>query len=263
MSTIRTGDILLERFDVIACAHCSQPIDTAEAVPFTQILCPSCGTEMRVPARFANFILLDQLGKGGMGAVYKAYDETLGRTVAIKVMQQSIGQDRVFVEQFLQEARALAAILAEIFPSRAAIGRVRARGETRTAPRRSPRHPAAAHYAGPLAVLVSDYSASAAEILAAVVQHERRGTIVGASTPGNVLVCVRWPLPGGGELQLSVYDYIGPDGRRLEGRGVTPDLAVPPAPGAIPDPQLEAALATVRHLPATSPPSAASPLGTK
>jgi len=45
-----------------------------------------------------------------MGAVYKAYDETLGRTVAIKVMQQSIGQDRVFVEQFLQEARALAAI---------------------------------------------------------------------------------------------------------------------------------------------------------
>lgn len=161
------------------------------------------------------------------------------------------------------EARALAAILAEIFPSRAAIGRVRARGETRTAPRRSPRHPAAAHYAGPLAVLVSDYSASAAEILAAVVQHERRGTIVGASTPGNVLVCVRWPLPGGGELQLSVYDYIGPDGRRLEGRGVTPDLAVPPVPGAIPDPQLEAALATVRHLPATSPPSAASPLGTK
>jgi serine/threonine protein kinase len=65
---------------------------------------------MRVPARFANFILLELLGKGGMGAVYKAYDETLGRTVAIKVMQQSIGQDRVFVEQFLQEARALAAI---------------------------------------------------------------------------------------------------------------------------------------------------------
>ena len=65
---------------------------------------------MRVPARFANFILLEQLGKGGMGSVYKAYDETLGRTVALKVMQQSIGQDRAFVEQFLQEARALAAI---------------------------------------------------------------------------------------------------------------------------------------------------------
>ncbi|MDY0149674.1 MAG: serine/threonine-protein kinase [Kiritimatiellia bacterium] len=110
MSTIRTGDILLERFDAITCSQCSQPIDTSAAAPFTPILCPACGTEMRVPARFANFILLDPLGKGGMGAVYKAYDETLGRTVAIKVMQQSIGQDRVFVEQFLQEARALAAI---------------------------------------------------------------------------------------------------------------------------------------------------------
>ena len=110
MSNIRTGDILLERFDAITCSQCSQPIDTSVAIPFTQIFCPSCGTEMRVPARFANFILLSALGKGGMGAVYKAYDETLGRTVAIKVMQQSIGQDRVFVEQFLQEARALAAI---------------------------------------------------------------------------------------------------------------------------------------------------------
>jgi predicted Ser/Thr protein kinase len=104
------GDILIERFDVIACAKCNQPIDTTGANPFSLIHCPSCAAEMRVPARFANFILLEQLGKGGMGSVYKAYDETLGRTVAIKVMQQSIGQDRAFVEQFLQEARALAAI---------------------------------------------------------------------------------------------------------------------------------------------------------
>ena len=110
MSSELAGDILIERFEVIACAKCAQPIDTLSAVPFSLIHCPSCAAEMRVPARFANFILLEQLGKGGMGAVYKAYDETLGRTVALKVMQQSIGQDRAFVEQFLQEARALAAI---------------------------------------------------------------------------------------------------------------------------------------------------------
>jgi predicted Ser/Thr protein kinase len=110
MGSEQAGDILIERFEVIACSKCSQPIDVAAANPFTTIHCPVCGAEMRVPARFANFILLSQLGKGGMGAVYKAYDETLGRTVALKVMQQSIGQDRAFVEQFLQEARALAAI---------------------------------------------------------------------------------------------------------------------------------------------------------
>ena len=110
MSNELVGDILIERFEVIACAKCSQPLDTFSEEPFTLIHCPLCGAEMRIPARFANFILLEQLGKGGMGSVYKAYDETLGRTVALKVMQQSIGQDRVFVEQFLQEARALAAI---------------------------------------------------------------------------------------------------------------------------------------------------------
>lgn len=110
MSSERAGDILIERFDVIACSKCSQPIDTNASAPFSLIHCPVCAAEMRVPARFANFVLLEQLGKGGMGAVYKAYDETLGRTVALKVMQQSIGQDRAFVEQFLQEARALAAI---------------------------------------------------------------------------------------------------------------------------------------------------------
>ena len=110
MGIEQVGDILIERFDVIACSKCNQPIDTSQSLPFTQIHCPACAVSMRVPARFANFILLDQLGKGGMGAVYKAYDETLGRTIALKVMQQSIGKDRAFVEQFLQEARALAAI---------------------------------------------------------------------------------------------------------------------------------------------------------
>ncbi|HLP08716.1 MAG TPA: S41 family peptidase [Opitutaceae bacterium] len=143
------------------------------------------------------------------------------------------------------EARALAAILAEIFPGRAPIGGIRARQSAEASARRSPRHFLAAHYSGPLAVLVSERSASAAEILAAIVQHEKRGAVVGTATPGNVLVCVRWPLPGGGELQLSVYDYVGPDGRRLEGRGITPDVPVAAAPGAEPDPQLEAARAAL------------------
>jgi carboxyl-terminal processing protease len=151
------------------------------------------------------------------------------------------------------EARALAAIVAELFPATVDLGKIRARGSDETTPRRSPHHLLAAHYNGPLVVLVSDGSASAAEILAAIVQREHRGVIVGTATPGNVLVCVHWPLPGGGRLQLSVYDYVGPDGRRLEGRGVTPDVVVATAPGVEPDPQLEAALSALRAAPPFRP----------
>ncbi len=105
-----SADIILEPFEIVSCSKCGQPCDVQGFAPFDRYHCPSCGAEWLIPARFANFIVLEQLGKGGMGAVYRAYDETLGRTVALKVMQRSIGSDRAFVDQFLQEARALAAI---------------------------------------------------------------------------------------------------------------------------------------------------------
>ena len=155
------------------------------------------------------------------------------------------------------EARALAAILAEFFPAKVDLGHTRARGDDTPDGHRSPRHLFAAHYRGPLAVLVSEGSASAAEILASVVQQQRRGPVLGSSTSGKVLVAVNWPLPRGGELQLSVFDYVAPDGRRLEGRGVTPDVFVEPAPGAEPDPQIDAALAALRRTRPSSPRSAA------
>jgi hypothetical protein len=103
-------DIALGRIEAMACTKCHQTIDTAAIEPFTVFSCPHCGEQLRMPARFASFILLAELGKGGMGAVYRAYDPTLSRSVAIKVTQKDVAKDRAFVAQFLQEARALAAI---------------------------------------------------------------------------------------------------------------------------------------------------------
>ena len=85
-----------------------------------------------------------------------------------------------------------------------------------------------ADYGGRVAVLVGAGTASAAEIFSAVLQVQRRATIVGRRTAGAVLASRFYRLPDRGELQLSVEDYVSPAGHRLEGRGqgVTPDVPV-------------------------------------
>lgn len=82
-----------------------------------------------------------------------------------------------------------------------------------------------ARYAGRVAVMVDDRSASAAEIFSAVLQEHGRAIIVGRKSAGAVLASRFYRLPDGGELQLSVEDYMTPKGRRLEGAGVVPDVA--------------------------------------
>lgn len=87
---------------------------------------------------------------------------------------------------------------------------------------------AAKAHSGKVAVLIDAGSASASEIFAAAMQESGRGRVFGRKSAGGVLVSVRRPLPDGGELSVSVYDYVTARGRRLEGQGVTPDETVDP-----------------------------------
>ena len=57
---------------------------------------------------FPQFEIVELLGKGGMGAVYKARQLKLDRYVALKVLPQEIGKDPGFTERFMREAQALA-----------------------------------------------------------------------------------------------------------------------------------------------------------
>jgi len=60
--------------------------------------------------RLGNFEILDPLGKGGMGEVYRARDTRLGRDVAIKVLPESFARDPARAARFEREARLLAAV---------------------------------------------------------------------------------------------------------------------------------------------------------
>ena len=56
------------------------------------------------------YVLIERIASGGMGSVYKATDERLGRTVAVKLLRDELAGDPRFVERFRREARAVAAL---------------------------------------------------------------------------------------------------------------------------------------------------------
>ncbi|HEY7369875.1 MAG TPA: serine/threonine-protein kinase, partial [Thermoanaerobaculia bacterium] len=60
------------------------------------------------PQRLGRYRLESKIAEGGMAGVYRAFDEDLHRTVAIKVMKDVIREDKVFAERFVREARMIA-----------------------------------------------------------------------------------------------------------------------------------------------------------
>jgi DUF4097 and DUF4098 domain-containing protein YvlB len=108
------------------CPNCGKPL--LPDVPLG--LCPECliksgfptGTEPgaggigrfvpppveEIARLFPQFEILGFIGKGGMGAVYRARQPALDRLVALKVLPPAVGSDPGFAERFTREARALA-----------------------------------------------------------------------------------------------------------------------------------------------------------
>lgn len=86
--------------------------------------------------------------------------------------------------------------------------------------------PAAPHFAGPIYILAGRDTASAAELAADALRASGRALIVGERTAGRMLSQKPFDLPCGLQLYLPVADYHSLSSGRIEGAGLTPDIAV-------------------------------------
>ncbi len=108
-----------------ACPKCGRPIPPEAR----EELCPSCAlaavdaptdaglppesqpsppTREAVAAALPQFAILELIGRGGMGSVFKAHQPQLNRVVALKILPNDPARDPKFAERFLREAQALA-----------------------------------------------------------------------------------------------------------------------------------------------------------
>jgi len=89
----------------------------------------------------------------------------------------------------------------------------------------------------PVVVLVNHGSAAGTEFLAGALQDHKRAVVVGEKTFGRGSVQTIYPLAEGkGALKLTSAYWVRPSGRKIEGAGVEPDVAVDGDPAVVPDP---------------------------
>jgi serine/threonine protein kinase len=92
------------------CPACGAAAETSDAEPLAQVACPTCGEKVQVERTFDHFVVVETLGVGGMGTVYKARDTLLDRFVALKLLRGDLSTDEDHTSQLQQEARIAASV---------------------------------------------------------------------------------------------------------------------------------------------------------
>ena len=105
MSSQPSGDPCVQ-----VCPNCAALVDITDQEPLAKFHCPTCGTAMRANRQYNHFSIVETLGQGGMGTVYKALDRNLNRLVALKLLRKELSADDDYIAKLEDEARITASI---------------------------------------------------------------------------------------------------------------------------------------------------------
>jgi serine/threonine protein kinase len=106
----------------LSCPQCFKSIVLTGSPAEEEVTCPSCGANFRLdleetptesaegPPRLGQFVLLETIGQGAFGTVYRARDTELNRIVAVKVPRGGQATSPIEVQRMVREARSAAAL---------------------------------------------------------------------------------------------------------------------------------------------------------
>jgi eukaryotic-like serine/threonine-protein kinase len=94
---------------MVTCPGCeTKTFIPGELAPLATVPCSKCGHPIMMPMTLRQFELRSKIASGGMGIVYRAWDMTLERMVAVKLMKKELMEEPQMLESFYLEARACA-----------------------------------------------------------------------------------------------------------------------------------------------------------